>query len=560
MSKLILCGGTGVHVGLAYLRLHLVSKFLGNYENELPEIIVVDRDSGTAEDTALKALNSLCANWPEQLIAPKILNPTPQGQKYKNATQINKCFQTSPLANAMFSDRQLEKDFSLGMLCSPALGAAVFELKTGERDREPPYDSTDAAWRLLQKSDKTKVAIAASLVGGTGASVAPTITKLMAENGHQVCISPLHRFFQFNEWAGDDEKKSLAQLRNREMAENAHSATAYFGEELAGVAALIPIGVKFKETREYTDNNSQPPNESAAHLLAASTFIQHFNKPISPGLYALSGNKNKESAAELTDAFLINGVTLQLLANRTAALAVMLKSVANMSTPSQSIFGSYVPSVLSSYLSDLDVRKKLHNLAALFQQQVTWFNSLKIMTKTDVTFFTERNVKQRLSTYKINIVDDAHKMAFNVFTWLAQWVSVPSSQFEQHATDVTTFWPDCITSNVGGSAGAYPGSVAKSADGSLTATLDIARLTANGWPASNAAESFFKYCLEKGDKTAQRQLEIMLAGLVNSSINIEKNIDENIELRALFGNYPEYILIYKDRQIGFTSCNTLSGC
>lgn len=91
-------------------------------------------------------------------------------------------FANSELQNAL-AERQLGIDMSQGMMASPATGSLLFRLKT--RDLAAPNLNRDGDFgTLLGRTGIT--AVFGSSVGGTGASVGPTVAEMLGERGHDV--------------------------------------------------------------------------------------------------------------------------------------------------------------------------------------------------------------------------------------------------------------------------------------------------------------------------------------------------------------------------------------
>jgi len=151
-NSLILCGGTGAHVGVALLRLHTLGYALGFFDQGgkpfvFPKLFLVDQDSGDGserEPTAWQLANSLVSLHPGRFDwfaasgndeGPDLIKVTPlpiganqQWFKPPHNTLASR-FENSSLLPALVSERQRQIDYSKGMMGSPAIGSLLFKLK-----------------------------------------------------------------------------------------------------------------------------------------------------------------------------------------------------------------------------------------------------------------------------------------------------------------------------------------------------------------------------------------------------------------------------------------------
>jgi hypothetical protein len=163
-NTLVLCGGTGAHVGVAFLRLHSLGYALGFFRNGVrtseknlafPDIYLIDQDAGDGLDGERTAWQEVCRlidqhpgrlDWKDALgrdtkPVPIALTPLPVGEHHDwfrppfNTLQSR--FGNSPLLPLLTSKRQRDIQFSQGMMASPALGALLFELKKHDERGHP---------------------------------------------------------------------------------------------------------------------------------------------------------------------------------------------------------------------------------------------------------------------------------------------------------------------------------------------------------------------------------------------------------------------------------------
>ncbi|MFL6194821.1 MAG: hypothetical protein ACJ75H_11665, partial [Thermoanaerobaculia bacterium] len=363
-NTLILCGGTGAHAGVAFLRLHTLGHALGFFNQgdkpfEFPKIFLVDQDSGDGsenEPTAWQLANSLIFQHPGRFDwfaatgsreAPELIKVTPlpigpNQQWFKPPhNSLSLRFDGSPLLPVLASSRQQQIDYSKGMMGSPAIGSLLFKLKEyDERGRELNQDETFG--QMLKQPGR--IVVAGSGVGGTGASVGPTLAQRLAErNGNQVMAVMVLDWFVFDEEENDQDKREKAQLRNRIMRENANSALEFYGQSLARSVATLPIGVPEANfaVRRYTSDVGQPLFESYIHAVAALGGMRHYlnDRPFGPGLYAMGAVERGRLSGDTA----IPGGTLQDLANQSATVLDVLETYRRvLATPQR---GKVVPAI-----------------------------------------------------------------------------------------------------------------------------------------------------------------------------------------------------------------------
>jgi len=154
MNHFVACGGTGAHVMLAMVRLHILGRpfgfFCGKKGANFPDLFLVDQDSGLATKngdmtTAWGEVNKLVKEHPGRHQPQKYfgvnrklrlskLTPLPvdvKGDWYEapNGT-LEKRFVHDKVISLITTDYQRKEiDYSRGMMASPAMGSLLFALK-----------------------------------------------------------------------------------------------------------------------------------------------------------------------------------------------------------------------------------------------------------------------------------------------------------------------------------------------------------------------------------------------------------------------------------------------
>ena len=277
-NTLVLCGGTGAHVALALVRLHALGHALGFFRRPdgkpltFPTLYLVDQDfgdgTGTREATAWQLVRRFVAahpgrhNWQEAIGRSdppelKVVTPLPVGSDRTwfnppNDT-LGRRFTDSPWLDLFVSQPQRDLRFSHGMMGSPAVGSLLFRLK--EFDTRQEGANHDGTYHELL-SARGRVAVVGSAVGGTGASVGPTLAQRFADADADVMAIMVLNWFRFDPEGLAEEALEKAQLRDRSMVQNANSAFAYYGHRLARRVATVPVGMPDTaiKLRRYTSD------------------------------------------------------------------------------------------------------------------------------------------------------------------------------------------------------------------------------------------------------------------------------------------------------------------
>lgn len=606
-NSLILCGGTGAHVGVALLRLHTLGYALGFFDQGgkpfvFPKIFLVDQDSGDGserEPTAWQLANSLVSLHPGRFdwfaasgndegpdlikVTPLPIGPNQQWFKPPHNTLASR-FESSSLLPALASERQRQIDYSKGMMGSPAIGSLLFKLKEyDERNRGANHDETFG--QMLKREGR--IVVAGSGVGGTGASVAPTLAQQLAEqNGNRVMAVMVLDWFAFDEEEADQGKRERAQLRNRIMRENASSALEFYGQSLARDVAAVPIGAPAASIalRHFTSDVGQPIFESYIHAVAALCGLRHYlnDKPFGPGLYVMGAVER----GRLTGDTAIPGGTLQDLANQAATVVDLLETCRRVLASPQG--GRVVPAIYEEVERLVQqpgqVADFLGREIAHYREQLQWMSdalSIVGIPYPELTRESASRLRLLQEHRGLPAVEEPtpERVALALFHWAAQWVrevASPTNSLRTKAGEVHGGqWPDLRNEAI---------NVAVRKNGDLThipdqdiapvleAFVDRDRLSSNGWPHPLAAADYFRHAIERGDAVAVRQLELLMAGLVAEvfqlrRLGLEAGSDP-LSLESLAAEYrregfeglAEFALVMPRRGgqvVGFTSPHTL---
>ncbi len=555
-NSLILCGGTGAHVGVALLRLHTLGYALGFFDQgdkpfEFPKLFLVDQDSGDGserEPTAWQLANSLVFQHPGRFDwfaasgnedGPELIKVTPlpigsNQQWFKPPhNTLERRFESSPLLPVLASARQRQIDYSKGMMGSPAIGSMLFKLKEyDERNRELNHDETFG--QMLKRQGR--IVVAGSGVGGTGASVGPTLAQRLAErSGNQVMAVMVLDWFVFDEEENDQDRREKAQMRNRVMRENANSALEFYGQSLARTVAAVPVGVPGANlaVRRYTSDVGQPIFESYIHAVAALSSVRHYlnERPYGPGLYVMGAVER----GRLTEDTAIPGGTFQDLANQAATVLDLLTTYQRVLASPQR--GRVVPAIYEEVARLVEPRLVADQLGREiihYREQLTWMNNvLSIKPSANPDFTREEASRKRLAEDHrgLPVTGDAtpERIALALFHWASQWVrgaASPTNGLRNQAGEVHGGqWPDLKNEAI---------TVAVRKNGDLTrvpdqdiapvleAFVDRKSLSSNGWPHPLAAADYFRHAIERGDSVAFRQLELLMVGLVSEAFELRR--------------------------------------
>ena len=566
-NTLVVCGGTGAHVALALVRLHTLGQPLGFFRDAddkplaFPTIYLVDQDSGDGEReaTAWQLTRRLVAShpgrhdWeaaigrsaPPELKVP--VTPLPVGHDRKwfetPFDTLVERFADSPYLDLLTSQAQRDIQFSHGMMGSPAVGSLLFRLKELDTKSSGAGTNHDGTYHELLTTHG-RVAVVGSAVGGTGASVAPTLAQQFAGEDDVMAVMVLN-WFRFRPEGLDEATLEKAQLRDRSMVENANSAFAYYGRSLARRVATVPVGVPDTaiKVRDYTSDTRQPIHESFIHGVAALCCLRHFldREPCSPGLYQMGaedptrlGGGNRLPGGAGND-------TVQSLANQAATLVDVLDVLSRTLSTTQSGGPFRVPAAIYQEVERLaapeQVGAALHRLVADYRKQVDWMQEvLGAEPRRDMSLTREALSRERLATHRLkptgggNIVgEDAAALA--LLHWTADWIrefsrgqGAPALVRPPAPTAHGGYWPPPVGHDGLNVAAEMPGQLTRVPDYNIQGTVQgfirEENVAQNGWPDPMAAADYFRYAVEHKQPTERRQLEMLLAGVVMGKLTL----------------------------------------
>ena len=458
MNYLIACGGTGAHVALAMVRLHLLGYPLEFFRDSasdeplaFPDLYLVDQDSGDGikASTAWQAVRALLRrhsgkhNWKRATgreNGPEMtsVSPLPLGEKEEwynpPFNTLHSRFSYSPMLELLASEKQRQIDYSLGMMGSPAVGSLLFRLK--DYDRKPNGINHDQAYSTVRERCKSgRVVITGSGVGGTGASVAPTLASQCSRDGADVMAVMIQNWFKFDldKLRGDIFDK--ATLRNRVMEENAATGLASYGQDLANNAAAVLVGVPKSalSAREYTSDNQQPIKNSHVHVVAALSAMQHFmeSRPYPTGIYGMSASDQ----ARLTGDIALGDSTLQDLVDKASVFQYLLDVFATVLEEHSSKPKGRPPKIYSAVrkLTEAPGNVGMHlrqNHLKDYGGCIEWLASLgverpELETEQISKYFTvQERSEKRLERVSISTATDlnARQIASKLFQWTADWI------------------------------------------------------------------------------------------------------------------------------------------
>lgn len=620
MNSLVVCGGTGAHVALAMVRLHTLGSALGFFRQPdkspllFPTIYLVDQDSGDGSQqvTAWQEVRRLVAAHPGRIDwlessgrsgPPKLRVVTPlpvdSDRRWSSPpyTSLGRRFTDSPYLRLLTSQEQRDIQYSRGMMGSPAVGALLFRLK--QQDTNPRGANHDEAYRELL-SERGRVVVAGSAVGGTGASVAPTLARQLAEAGASVMAVMVLNWFRFETDGLDEGALGRVQRRNQSMIENANSAFAYYGRDLARYVATVPVGMPPTATgsRRFTSDTQQPMSESFIHAVAALCCLHQYQGEVAlgRGLYQM-GAENPATLPGGTS--LPGGDTLQSLADQAATLAEVLDVFAKVLSTSRAHVGFGrrfdVPPAIRQELdrsgADLErTGERLRELAAEYRKHVEWIRKVlgtKPHADDDLlrkTLLRDAGIRARIAEFPIEASDRSdtppgEHVALALFRWAAAWIrDLHQGKSGRVSAVGPGYWPPLVGVDSLSVSAEQPGGLARVADQNVQTTVQgfvqQEEVAQNGWPNPIAAAEHFRYAIEQGDSAARRQLAMLLVGVVSDNLVLRDVADPRRDglgpsLERLLEQYRQehsrdfagFEVVYKNSRgewtLGFNSPHTI---
>lgn len=614
-NSLILCGGTGAHVAVSFLRLHTLGYALGFFNHGdrpffFPALFLVDQDSGDGSDsepTAWQLVGRLVDAHPARYdweVAtgrrekPDLVRVTPlpigqHGDWYQSPNStLRERFATSPYLRLLAAPGQQEIDYSKGMMGSPAIGALLFQLKQFDSRERANFDQ--AYGEMLRRDGR--IVVAGSGVGGTGAAIGPTLARRLAEQdkARKVMAVMLLNWFEFDEEVLDADRRRKAQARNRVMQENASSALRFYGQDLAKAIAAVPVGVPKRALvrRQYTSDLQQPVCESFVHAVAAVAVARQYldGQGYDRGLYVMAA----ADRGRLDGVTATPGGTLADLALQATTLVQVLRTWQRVLSARHE--GRVRPALFDAVQrlnAQVDrVAERLQRETDHYEEQLRWMREvLGITVQPAAGYFTrEGESRERLRSRQhqlpIQPGTEPERIATALLEWTASWIRERAAQgglvHTEAARSSGGYWPDLRgidekSIGIDKKAGELMRIKDQDIDSVLAGFVDPRQVTVNGWPHPLAVADYFNHAIQQGDRIALRQLELLLAGLVSGVLELkgleapEAPQEPAVTLEALLaeaaqGKYPKTataILVYRSTggheaiTVGFNSPRTL---
>ncbi len=580
-NTLVVCGGTGAHVALALVRMHALGQPLGFFRDSdgepfvFPTVYLVDQDSGDGkeEGTAWQRVRKAVRSHPGRYdwdkstgrSSPpdlkKTVTPLPVGADghwfAPPNSSIRNRFADSPYLDLLTSKSQQGIDFSRGMMGSPAVGSLLFRLKDMDTESVAGETNHDANYTEML-SQRGKVAVVGSAIGGTGASVGPTLAKRLVANHREVMAVMVMKWFQFAKEGLDKHRLEQAQRRERDMAQNGDSALAYYGLELASRVATVPVGVPDTAITDrcYTGNALQPSKESFVHAVAALCCLRHYldPKPYARGIYQMGA----EDPTRLGGGNgLPGGGSVQSLANQAKTLSLVLGVFAETLSSGGGRFQADTAIRETIRKHDVDpkgVGRELEKLVSDYNGHIEWMeNVLKVEVRSpspeiQKAFLREAESRKRLAKQPLALgeTDDEERVALALMHWSAAWVREFSRGKRAGALVASTetqasggYWPDLNDPESLNASVEKPGELVNVPDENIEATIRgfvrEENVAENGWPHPIAAVDHFRYAIKNEYAVERRQLKMLLVGLVMGKLTLRDSpsLEEDPPLLSL---------------------------
>ncbi len=631
----VACGGTGAHVMLAMVRLHLLGYPFGFFKDKrFPDLFLIDQDDGggtrgggtTAWEEVKKLLEKHSGRYdPKTAFGfngtpnTQTVMPLPVGEDGSWYEELNGNlafrFNGVGVLPLITSEDQRRIEYSRGMMGSPAVGSLLFSLK--EYDQEESGQNFDKEYRsLLEKcsSEDASVVVCGSIVGGTGASVAPTLADRLSGKASKVMAVLVHQWFELDEEDKSNENHEKSRDRNLIMRQNAACGLAYSGKSLATSVATVLVGGPSESfvKRKYSGDNQQENHDSYLHVVAALAGLIHlFQDPKELGLYGVSGSSDQELTTDIriggsSDSTL--GALIEKAKRLSNVLEIYCEALEKYVHETEGRnwiqkfrhllnFGFIETHLLKVYEWVLDevggnsskfesVCQELRNISEGYKSVLNWLKGLmsdranqdkdekwrlyisqvEQLRETDGTF----------ATYKPrHLVDNKGEfIALTLFHWIATWVQSddlpdPPDPIES----VRGYWP--LSKNK--TDGLRPswenpsGSLSKIDSSKISECLkdyfDLNDISPNGWPHPIAVAKQFQFLIENNDELAVRKLELLLVGHALNILELrevkfsDQSSRDPVSIETLiekeYPNLAKYSLVYRKKTYGFSSPDTL---
>lgn len=547
-------------MALAVVRLHALGHAMGFLRDArkrplpLPSLYLVDQDSGdgSTHKTAWQLVRESLGTHPgrrdwratagrPKAPDPKIITPLPVGRDREwfrpPRDSFDGRFGGSRWLDILLSRPQQEIRFSRGMMGSPAVGSLLLRLKGFDEDEAGT--NHDGDYRTLL-NESGRIAIVGSAIGGTGASVTPTLARQLAKGHASVMAIMVMNWFRFDLAGLDEETSTKANRRNRSMEENANSAFAHFGDSLAREVATVPVGMPSRaaEPRQYTSDTQQPILESFIHGVAALCALHHFldDTPPHPGLYQMGA----EDRRRLGGGTLLPGAsdtTLQDLSDRAEQLACTAEDAAtalssSFSTGWRRRFQVRPPihGAMKDFGDAAAIAHELRRAVEEFRTHIVWMKDVLDVEPTRAPAGWRpdqwgRHLQQSPLMPKAGRVSP-EEAALELFHWMASRLGEEGTRGNTPAAAAGGYWPPLVGTESLSVTSGQAGELVRIPDQNVHATVEgfVAsdKVSENGWPHPLAAMDQFRYAIEQRNQTALRQLEMLVAGIMTEKLKLRR--------------------------------------
>ncbi len=501
----VACGGTGAHVMLAAVRLHILGYPFGFFSpkngKNFPDFFLIDQDAGVVavsddKNTAIGEVEELLRIHPGRYSpittfgvnrVPDLsrVTPLPVGSDGKffappNQTLRNRFAASSDVLNLITTKHQKNIDYSGGMMASPAVGSLLFSLKEFDKNDTVQPNNDQNFEKLINNCAKSPVVVCGSIVGGTGASVTPNLARQLDGKGSKVMAVLVDRWFKLQPDKGQKFVKE-ADHRNKEMEENAASGLVSSAEGLASRLPTVLVGATAggMKNRIYGGDYLMPIEDSYIHVIAAIASMTHLlDANQTKGLYGVSASNNNEltSDIEIGNSTLGNfighaevfsnflDVYCEVLSNfkepsdsNTLGKFANRISIGSPKTPLHKIHEWVFKAVGKSASKVESVSQILEEIKETYTETLDWLKRMinqpspfNGSIRKDIELHT--SLKKRLKDKGLPLlslnsaIDKEENIALSLYHWIAEWArdyyqQNPGAYTAQTETKQGGYWP-----------------------------------------------------------------------------------------------------------------------
>ncbi len=495
LNYFVACGGTGAHVMLAAVRLHILGYPFGFFSpkngKNFPDFFLIDQDAGVVavsddKNTAIGEVEELLRIHPGRYSpittfgvnrVPDLsrVTPLPVGSDGKffappNQTLRNRFATSSDVLNLITTKHQKDIDYSGGMMASPAVGSLLFSLKEFDKNDTVQPNNDQNFEKLINDCAKSPVVVCGSIVGGTGASVTPNLARQLDGKGSKVMAVLVDRWFKLQPDKGQKFVKE-ADHRNKEMEENAASGLVSSAEELASRLPTVLVGATAggMKNRIYGGDYLMPIEDSYIHVIAAIASMTHLlDANQTQGLYGVSASNNNEltSDIEIGNSTLGNlihfaevfsnflGVYCKVLSNfKESSDTNWLKienffSIGSFNSQHHKIHEWVFEAVGKSASKVESLSQRLEKIKDTYTETLNWLKSMTNHTPSisksdmkEIEKYTSLNKRLKINPLPSlapnkNAIDKEEYIALSLYHWIAEWAREYCQ--DKHSTNNTS--------------------------------------------------------------------------------------------------------------------------